>query len=221
MSISLADRLRFMENVAGALPSANLMAGTGAPALHDAIALTSAACRFGFRALVIPPFYYREVSDAGILQFFDALFRAAEPPEGGVMLYNFPRMSGITLHADLVAALASEFPGLIGGMKDSSNDLALERALHARYPEFAILPGSEELLPEVIDAGLAGCISGSVCLWPELAAEVWTTRDRAKAAQVRELRRALPMPFIQAVRARVAAEQKNDAWLRSIPPLGA
>jgi 4-hydroxy-tetrahydrodipicolinate synthase len=221
MSVTPADRLRFMEAVAGALPGERLMAGTGATALHDAIALTRAAFQFGFNAaLVMPPFYYRDVSDAGVLKFFDAVFRGAEPPKGGVMLYNFPRMSGITFHAGLVETLLSEFPNLISGMKDSSNDLALERALHARYPEFAILPGSEELLPEVIEEGLAGCISGSVCLWPELTAAAWANRDLAKANEVRKVRLALPAPFIPAVRARVAAEQKNEAWLRSIPPLG-
>ena len=209
-----------MEAVAGALPVEKFMVGTGAAALHDAIALTRAAFAAGFGAApVMPPFYYRDISDAGILQFFDAVFRDADPPKRGIMLYNFPRMSGITFHAGLVELLLKEFPGLIGGMKDSSNDLALERELHARYPEFAILPGSEELLPEVIEEGLAGCISGSICLWPELAGEAWNQRDAAKANEVRKLRLALPMPFIPAVRARVAAGQKNEAWLRSVPPL--
>ncbi len=128
-------------------------------------------------------------------------------------------MSGMTFHTKLVETLLTEFPKAIGGMKDSSNDVELERELHARFPQFAILPGSEELLPEILDVGLAGCISGSVCLWPELSAEAWRERDMTKAKQVRELRRALPAPFIPAVRARVAVEQKNEAWLRSIPPL--
>jgi len=220
MSVAPADRLRFMEAAAGALPGEKLMVGTGAAALHDAIALTRAAFQLGFNAaLVIPPFYYRDITDGGILRFFDAVFRAADPPKGGIMLYNFPRMSGITFHPALVENLLNEFPELIAGMKDSSNDIELERALHARYPEFAVLPGSEELLPEVIEEGLAGCISGSVCLWPELAAEAWTNRDLAKAGEVKKLRLALPMPFIGSVRARVAAEQKNDDWLRSVPPL--
>lgn len=220
MSVAVADRLRFMESAAGGLPGKKLMVGTGATALHDAITLTKAAFALGFSAaLVIPPFYYRDISDAGIVQFFDVLLRAVQPPKGGVFLYNFPRMSGITFHADLVDKLLAEFPDAIGGMKDSSNDLVLERDLHARHAGFALFPGSEEFLPDVLAEGLAGCISGSVCLWPELAAQAWKDRDSDKAMQVRELRRALPAPFIRAVRERVAAEQKNGAWLRSIPPL--
>ena len=220
MSVAVKDRLAFMESVAAALPARTLMAGTGATAFHDVVELTRAAFALGFgAALVLPPFYYREVTDNGIVRFFGDLVERVQAPAGGIFLYNFPRMSGVTFHAALMEALMAKFPGAIGGMKDSSNDLDLERELHARFPEFAILPGSEELLPQVLEEGLAGCISGSVCLWPELAAEAWRNRDIAKAKQVRELRLALPAPFIPAVRARVAAEQKNEAWLRSIPPL--
>ncbi len=220
MSLSVSHRLQFMETVARDLPRERLMVGTGATALHDAVSLTRAAFRFGFNAaLIIPPFYYRDISEDGVVQFFDALFQRTEPPAGAVFLYNFPRMSGITFHAGLVGRLLAQFPGIIGGMKDSSNDLALERELHTRYPEFAILPGSEELLPEVISEGFAGCISGSVCLWPELASQAWRERDTRKAQEIRSLRMALGTPLIPAVRARVAAEQKNEAWLRSIPPL--
>jgi 4-hydroxy-tetrahydrodipicolinate synthase len=220
MSVAVKDRLRFMESIAASLPARTLMVGTGATAFHDAVELTKAAFALGFgAALVLPPFYYRDITDAGIVRFFGDLIMRAQPPDGGIFLYNFPRMTGLTFHAKLVETLMTEFPKAIGGMKDSSNDLDLERELHKRYPEFAILPGSEELLPQVLEQGLAGCISGSVCLWPELAAEAWRGRDMAKATQVRDLRLALPAPFIPAVRARVAAEQKNEAWLRSIPPL--
>ena len=220
MSVAVKDRLRFMESVATSLPARTLMVGTGATAFHDAVELTKAAFGFGFgAALVLPPFYYRDVTDAGTVRFFGDLVERVRPPDGGIFLYNFPRMSGMTFHTKLVETLLTEFPKAIGGMKDSSNDVELERELHARFPQFAILPGSEELLPEILDVGLAGCISGSVCLWPELSAEAWRERDMTKAKQVRELRRALPAPFIPAVRARVAVEQKNEAWLRSIPPL--
>lgn len=220
MSVAVNDRLRFMESIAASLPLRTLMVGTGATAFHDAVELTKAAFALGFSAaLVIPPFYYRDISDGGIVRFFGDLIERVRPPNGGIFLYNFPRMSGMTFHADLVATLMSEFPAAIGGMKDSSNDIDLERALHARYPGFALLPGSDQMLPEVLEYDLAGCISGSVCLWPELAAAAWSERDMAKAMKVRDLRMALPAPLIPAVRARVAAEQKNEAWLRSIPPL--
>lgn len=219
MSIAVGDRLSFMKAVASALPHERLIVGTGASALHDAVSLTAAAFELGFNAaLVIPPFYYRDATDAGIVRFFQELFAAARPPSGGVVLYNFPRMSGMTFHATLVAELMHRFPETIAGMKDSSSDAELERAVHTTFPQLDILPGSEEQLLQTRRDGLAGCISGSVCLWPELAARAWTGDDEA-ATEVAGLRGGLQRPIIATVRARVAAEQHDEAWLRSVPPL--
>ncbi len=174
MSIGLADRRRYMERIASALPAQQLMTGTGASALADAVHLTRAAFDLGFAAaLIIPPFYFREVDDEGIVRFFGELFDRTQPPQNGVLLYNFPRMSGITFHAALVERLVREFPGIIRGVKDSSNTIELEREIHGRCPDLDVFPGSESLLADARADGLAGCISGSVALWPELAAQVW------------------------------------------------
>lgn len=222
MSIGLRDRLRFMEDVRGGLRDADLFAGTGASALADAAELTGAAFALGFAAaLVIPPFYYRDVSADGVVAFFDELFARVRPPHGGIFLYNFPRMSGVTFDVPLVTRLLQEFPGILGGMKDSSNDAALERRLRATYPEFSIFPGSEERLPEAIEYAMGGCISASVCLWPEEAARAWTACDVEAATAVAKRRAAIDRPMIPFVRSRVARELGDDSWLRSIPPVTA
>lgn len=221
MSVGLADRLAFMEPVAAALPREQMMVGTGASALADAVKLTRAAFDLGFSAaLVIPPFYYREATDEGILRFFDALFERAGPPQDSIVLYNFPRMSGITFHPDLVDRLVKAFPGIICGLKDSSNTLDLEREIHRRHPNLAVFPGSEVLLADARTDGFAGCISGSVCLWPDLAARVWREGSAADTEQLVELRQSLSgTPLIEAVRSRVASDTNDPRWLRSVPPL--
>lgn len=221
MSVGLADRLAFMEPVAAALPREQMMVGTGASALADAVKLTRAAFDLGFSAaLVIPPFYYREATDEGILRFFDALFERVGPPQDSIVLYNFPRMSGITFHPDLVDRLVKAFPGIICGLKDSSNTLDLEREIHRRHPNLAVFPGSEVLLADARTDGFAGCISGSVCLWPDLAARVWREGSAADTEQLVELRQSLSgTPLIEAVRLRVTRETNDPRWLRSVPPL--
>lgn len=221
MSVGLADRLAFMEPVAAALPREQMMVGTGASALADAVKLTRAAFDLGFSAaLVIPPFYYREATDEGILRFFDALFERVGPPQDSIVLYNFPRMSGITFHPDLVDRLVKAFPGIICGLKDSSNTLDLEREIHRRHPNLAVFPGSEVLLADARTDGFAGCISGSVCLWPDLAARVWREGSAADTEQLVELRQSLSgTPLIEAVRSRVASDTNDPRWLRSVPPL--
>lgn len=221
MSVGLADRLSLMESIAAALPRERMMVGTGASALADAVQLTRAAFDLGFAAaLVIPPFYYRDATDAGITRFYGALFERVRPPQESILLYNFPRMSGITFHPGLVDRLVKDFPGIICGVKDSSNTLDLEREIHRRHPDLAMFPGSEVLLADARTDGFAGCISGSVCLWPDLAARVWREGLAKDSDELVELRQSLSgTPLIEAVRSRVAQERNDPSWSRSAPPL--
>jgi 4-hydroxy-tetrahydrodipicolinate synthase len=219
MSIATADRMRFMEAIASSgLPLERMMVGTGAAALRDAIALTKAACDLGFAAtLVMPPFFYRSISDEGVVRFFDALFEAVRPPKNRVLLYNFPAMSGITFHADIVDRLVDAFPSIIAGMKDSSNDVALQSDVLARHPDFLVYPGSEIALPDARKRGAAGCISASVQLWPELAARVW--RGEEPQDELTRRRQSLAgLPTVPAVRHLLAQQTGNGEWERCVPP---
>ncbi len=220
MSFGCGQRRRLMEAVAtSGLPLERIMVGTGAAALADAAELLRCASELGFAAaLVMPPFFYREPSDDGVLRYFAALFARAKTSIR-VLLYNFPKMSGTTFHPALVDRLLDEFPERIAGMKDSSNDRALQAEILRRHPSLAVFPGAEDYLIEARAYGASGCISGSVCLWPWLAQEVLRDGSTARAEQLAAQRRALPQPLIATVRARLAQRYDDDTWLRSIPPL--
>lgn len=222
MSFSADQRLGFMEAISSSgLPMERTMVGTGAASLRDAIRLTSSAFAFGFAAaLIMPPFFFRDANDDGIVKFFDRLFSQTNPPKDGVLLYNFPKMSGITFHPDLVDRLVKEFPGIIVGIKDSSNDAQLQSAILSRHPGLAMLPGSESDLLEAKRRGVMGCISGSVALWPELAKRVFESNDATQAQTLTSARAALDgLPFIPAVRYLTASIQRDPAWERCVPPL--
>jgi 4-hydroxy-tetrahydrodipicolinate synthase len=222
MSFSLEQRMSFTSALAASgLPRGRMMAGSGAASLDDAARLVRHAFECGFAAaLVMPPFYFRDASDDGIVAFFDALFARSAPPARGVLLYNFPRMSGITFHADLVDRLLAAFPGVIVGMKESSNDPHLQSELHARHPDFKILVGSEVDLLGAKRRGAAGCISGSVALWPRLAHDVFVADDERLEDELTRRRAALGgVPFIPAVRYVTATMRDDESWERPMPPL--
>jgi 4-hydroxy-tetrahydrodipicolinate synthase len=222
MSFSVEQRMAFMSALAASgLPRERMMAGSGAASLDDAVRLVRHAFECGFSAaLVMPPFYFRDASDDGIVAFFDALFARAAPPARGVLLYNFPRMTGITFHPDLVDRLLTAFPGVIVGMKESSNDPRLQSELIARHANFTILVGSEANLLAAKQRGAAGCISGSVALWPHLAHDVFEDDDRALEEELTLRRAALSaVPFISAVRYLTARMRSDDGWERPMPPL--
>jgi 4-hydroxy-tetrahydrodipicolinate synthase len=196
------------------------MCGTGAASLTDSVRLTRAAGELGFAAaLIMPPFFFRDATDDGVLQFFDRLLAGVGTIRTAILLYNFPLMSGITFHPDLIDRLLTAFPGAIGGMKDSSNDRALQREILTRHPELRVFPGSEEYLLEAKSYGAAGCISGTVCLWPRLARDAFVDGNEEAAARVRDERCALTgAPLIALVRERVARARKDAGWARAMPP---
>jgi 4-hydroxy-tetrahydrodipicolinate synthase len=222
MSWTVDQRLTFMERIASSgLPMDRAMVGTGAASLEDAVHLTHGAleCRFA-AALVMPPFFFRDAADEGIVAFFHRLFARTNPPKNSVLLYNFPRMSGITFHPDLVDRLLEEFPGIVAGVKDSSNDAALQVEILARHPSLAVLPGSESELLQAKRRGAMGCISGSVALWPELARATFDSGSPVQGQILMRARATLDgLPFIPAVRCLTASAQDDPSWERCMPPL--
>jgi 4-hydroxy-tetrahydrodipicolinate synthase len=223
-SFGVTQRVRFMESLArSSLAPERMMVGTGATSLEDTALLTRTAFECGYASsLILPPFFFRDQPDDGVLRFFDALFTRVSVPPRGIILYNFPALSGVTFGVELVETLLLRFPSLFAGMKDSSNDRLLQRALAERHPGFAVFPSSEEYLLESQAYGAAGCVSGSVALWPQLARSVLETRDEARAARLAALRRSVSGPdLLLRVRYLTAKLRADESWERAMPPLGA
>ena len=128
-------------------------------------------------------------------------------------------MSGVALRTDLVDRLVAASGDRIFGMKDSSNDARLQSEIIERRPEFSIFPGSESDLAEAKRRGAAGCISGSVALWPQLAKRVFESGDQAQASELNRRRAALDgVPLVGAMRYLVAALRGEPEWERTMPP---
>jgi dihydrodipicolinate synthase/N-acetylneuraminate lyase len=128
-------------------------------------------------------------------------------------------MSGITLHSGLVDRLIAASGDRVFGMKDSSNDARLQAEILARRPAVSIFPGSESDLREAKRRGAAGCISGSVALWPRLAQSVFENGDEAQARELKRLRASLDgVPLVGAVRYLTARSRSDPDWERAMPP---
>ena len=221
MSFGVELRVAFMEALAASdLPMDRTIVGTGASSLTDTARLTRCAFDCGFsRALIMPPFFFRDVCDDGVVAFFDALLSTTRVPPRGVILYNFPRMSGITFDLELTSRLVAAFGDRIAGIKDSSNDAQLQAEILARHPSLDVFPGSESDLDAALAAGAAGCISGSVALWPRLAREVFAGRARERAEELSRRRAALAgPPLVPAMRSLTARLRSDPQWERAMPP---
>jgi 4-hydroxy-tetrahydrodipicolinate synthase len=221
-SFSLAQRRRLMTAYGDAgLPMSRLLVGTGAAALADAVALTRHAADLGFAgALLLPPFYYRDVPDEGLLRVLDAVIAATAARPIPIYLYHFPALSGVPWRLALIARLIATFKERVVGLKDSSGDLEFARAAAALGEGFDVFPSSEAVLGEARQAGFAGCISATVNLNADLCARAYWDADVAAlnaATAVRGLFEGKPVvPGVKSVLAHV---HKDPAWARVMPPL--
>jgi len=202
-----------------------LMVGTGTPSVDETIDLTRLAAELEFdAALVLPPYYYKAVSDDGLFNYFEAVIRAIATDDIGIYLYNFPQMTGLTFSRELVERLLEVFPEHLRGMKDSSGDLQYTNSMAAAFGDaFDVFPGSEGPLPDAAEYGYAGCISASVNATVGLAAKIWRQRDSATAEDITELRELrddiASVPMVAAVKTLIAMRTGNDEWRRVLPPL--
>ena len=162
-SFSVSERKALVEWVIeGGIPPERLMVGTGCCALTDSVELTrhalDAGCR---RVLMLPPFYYKGMSDEGLFRSFAEVIERVGDPALEIFLYHFPRLSGVPVTEGLIALLDGEFPEIIAGVKDSSGDWSNTRMMLNRFPHLAIFPGSEIFLLDGLRTGGAGCITAT------------------------------------------------------------
>lgn len=221
-SFSVAQRRRVMRAYRDAgLPLQQMMVGTGAAALADAVALTREAAELGFAgALALPPFYYKGVSDDGLVAYVERLVAATAARPIPLYLYHFPSMSGVGWGLPLIGRLLRQFGGRIAGLKDSSGDLAYARAAAALSPDFKVFPSNEAALMEARSGPFAGCISATANVNADLCALGYHNNDRAALERAAAIRRLFEgKPLVPGIKALLAHIYSDEHWARLTPPL--
>ena len=221
-SFSRAQRMQVMSAYAASgLPCDRMLVGTGAAALADAAALTVHAAELGFAgALVLPPFYYKGVSDDGLLSFIDALVGATAARPIPLYLYHFPAQSGVPWHVALIRRLIDRFGERIAGLKDSSGDMNFARAAASLMPQFKVFPSTEAALPEAAAGPFAGCISATANVNADLCARFYRAGDTAALQQAVTIRTLFDgKPLVPGVKALLAHIHDEPLWARVEPPL--
>lgn len=212
-SLSVAERMAVAETaLAAARPlGMSVVVGTGASALTDAIALTRHAFAIGADAvLVMPPFYFKKPSDAGIAEWFRRLFDAAVPPGGRALLYHIPQATGVPISDALLDMLLESHGEVVRGLKDSTGDPAQLRHFREAYPQLAYFAGNDHRVAEGCAAGGAGSITAGANVFPDRAAAAqqaaWSGADAAAAqARLSAARNALDLfPLQPATKAALA-----------------
>ncbi len=222
-SQSVNQRLAVMEAVgASGLPLERMIVGTGAASLQDAALLTRKAAEIGFSAaLLLPPFYYKPVPDAGVLRFVEAVAQATASAPIPLYLYHFPALSGVPYTPALVALLVRHLGSRIAGLKDSSGDVAYAQEIAATFPSIAVYPSSEATLLSARPGGpFAGCISATTNLNAADCALAYHKGDEAALVRAVRMRGLFDgLPLVPGVKAMISRLENDSAHARTLPPL--
>jgi len=225
-SMSPAERMALLDRLIEAgIPARKLMPGTGACAMTDAVSLVRHAVDHGCGGvLMLPPFYYKGVSDDGIFAFISGVIDKVGSSALKLFLYHIPPMAVVGFSLDLVGRLIRAYPGTVVGLKDSSGDWSNTAALLDRYPGFAVFPGSEVFLLDGLRKGGAGCITASGNVNVPGIKRVYDNwrgpQADALQAEVTTLRQALQAyPMVPALKRIVAHYHNDPAWAVVRPPL--
>jgi 4-hydroxy-tetrahydrodipicolinate synthase len=225
-SLTVGERLRIMDAcVEAGIPASRLLPGTGATAMEDAAVLSRHAADLGCAGvLLLPPFYYKKVSDDGLFAFVGGLLDRMGGKTPRVLLYHIPPMAIVGWPTPLVARLLDAFPGIVVGMKDSSGDFDHVVETIESFPGFAVFPGAEKHLLRGMQAGAVGCISASANINARGISDLianWRAPDaQRKQDQANDIRAAVEAGgLIPSIKAVLAARYRDDSWRAVRPPL--
>ena len=227
-SLAVPERIELLEQlVAAGVDPARMMPGTGTCALADTVRLTAHAVKLGCAGvLMLPPFYYKGVSDEGLYRSYSEVIQRVGDARLRVYLYHIPPVAQVPISLALIERLLRDYPGVVAGIKDSSGDWANTRAMLDRFaPQgFDVFAGSEVFLLATLRHGGRGCISATANVNPAAIADLarhWQQPDAdARQAALDPVRAAFQrLPMIAALKAAVAHFSGDAAWTTVRPPL--
>ncbi len=218
-SIDRRTRAAALEQFAGhGIAPADVAPCIYGPAARDAADDVRRSIAGGCGAmLLVPPFYYKGVSDEGLYRWHAEVFESAGPGVRDVILYNIPALTGATIGPALLGRLRNAFPGIVAGVKDSSGDWQHTTALLAEHRDLAVLVGHEGHLARAVQRRASGAISGVANIAPHLVASLASGREDRLIDWV--LERLLRLPVVPALKAILAAQRSDPVWTAVRAPL--
>ena len=227
-SLSQGERGELLEGlIEGGIDPRRLMPGTGCCSLSETVQLTAQAVKLGCAGvLMLPPFYYKGVSDEGLFRSFAETIERVGDRRLRIYLYHIPPVAQVGISLSLIDRLLKAYPETIAGMKDSSGDWANTKAVLDRFANagFDVFVGSETFLLANMKNGGKGAISATANVNPAKIAALfrdWASSDAdARQKELDSLRGIFAKhPMIAAMKRAMAHWRRDEDWSRVRPPL--
>ena len=233
--ISLLDAL-----VAARIDPSRMMPGTGCCSITETVEVTAHAVKHGCAGvLMLPPFYYKDVSEEGLYRYFSEVVQRVGDARLRIYLYHIPPVAIVGITPKLVERLLNAYPNAIAGMKDSSGDWNNTKTFLDAFAEsarptrtgFDVFVGSESFLLANMRNGGVGTISATANVNPAAIHELYTQwnttddtnyadRQQSKLNLVRDVFALKSWPsMIAALKQAIAIYASDPEWARVRPPL--
>ena len=240
-SMSTEERIKLLDTLvtAGIDPS-RMMPGSGCCSITETVELTAHAVKHGCAGvLMLPPFYYKNVSEEGLYRYFSEVVQRVGDTRLKIYLYHIPPVAIVGVTHKLVERLLKAYPNAIAGMKDSSGDWNNTKTFLDAFASdgFDVFVGSESFLLANMRNGGAGTISATANVNPAAIHKLYVDLVRSRtgdnaAAQadldyqqqrlniVRQAFSNRKFPsMIAALKQTIAIYADDPAWTRVRPPL--
>ncbi|MDS1141025.1 dihydrodipicolinate synthase family protein [Pusillimonas sp. SM2304] len=227
-SLSMAEKRQLLDALLeNGLPADRMMPGTGACSVPETIEMTRHAVASGCAGvLMLPPFYYKGVSDEGLFRHFAQVVEGVGDERLRLYLYHIPPVSQVGISHALIERLLKQYPGIVAGLKDSGGDWSNTASLirHFQPEGFQVFAGTETVLLDTLKAGGAGCITATANVNPTEIMRLYRSwqapeapAQQARINQTRAVFQAFPM--IPAMKAAIAWQTDTPEWRTVRPPL--
>jgi len=217
--------------IAARIDPSRMMPGTGCCSITETVELTTHAVKHGCAGvLMLPPFYYKDVSEEGLYRYFSEVVQRVGETRLKIYLYHIPPVAIVGITPKLVERLLKAYPNAIAGMKDSSGDWNNTKTFLNAFAQngFDVFVGSESFLLANMRNGGAGTISATANVNPAAIHNLyqkWNTADdpdqqQSKLNVVREVFSSRKFPsMIAALKQAIAIYANDPEWTRVRPPL--
>src|SRR5215472_13633535 len=249
-SMSAEERMKLLDAiVSGGIDPSRMMPGTGCCSKTETVELTTHAVEHGCAGvLMLPPFYYRDVSQEGLYRYFSEVVQRVGDAHLKIYLYNIPPVAIVGITPRLVERLLTAYPNAIAGIKDSSGNWNNTKTFLDAFAEsarrvgdssrrtptvraartFDVFVGSESFLLANMRNGGAGTISATANVNPAAIHKLYKTCNTAADVEdqqarlnvVREVFSSKKFPsMIAALKQAIAIYGNDPDWATVRPPL--
>jgi len=206
-----------------------LVPGTGLCSIRDTVIYSKEIAKLKVKAvLVLPAFYYKNVSNEGVIEFYKRVVEEVGDSDLKYILYNIPQVSGVSIGFEVIEQLIKLFPNNVVGMKESSGNLDNMLKITKYFNNFSLFSGSDSLALKVCQRGGAGAITACSNISGKLLNYIinnYKKESEIKNFQLlqqlqEQIRKTLLLHEpISALKAFLSVTNNNENWNKVNPPL--